>query len=298
MQIFNEITDTITGISFSEDNSLIAISSWDGCVYFYHASNHSFIEKQNLGSPVLCICFCSGIFFAGCAGNAEGNIYRVLPGQSPSLFAVHKSSVTGIESTYIGLVTCSLDCTAIIWVMDSGKPLITWDLPEKAFSMSVQDETIAIACASRYIVVIEASDSKVEKYESSLRHQTSKLIVTSNKKIVVGSVEGRISVQEKDKAPMLFKAHLHNGFDKSIAHCIHAMDSDGDRLYTGGSDGVVNIFDLSKPCIINSISGSNSISYLKLNGNNLYVSTGYNWENGPKDVQKPVSYLVRLKANK
>lgn len=154
-------------------------------------------------------------------------------------------------------------------------------------SLSGNKLLVATACRMYYLYQLEARDgvlsfANLKAKESPLRHQTRCCCLAKDGKVVLGSVEGRISVEGPEN--YAFRAHKSeiNSEDNSVLNYpVNAVQLYGDKfLLSCGSDGMVYAWDLELRKKIYKIQETYAVGQILVHNSYLVVCKSYNWENG------------------
>lgn len=287
--------------------------------------NNDLITKFSLSSPVLDCSFSgnssgsnSGSFSSGSstafAGGLDGKLYQLdINEGSTKLFDVnHDDAIKSIVyCRQTGLLfTGSWDKT--IHILDEKsrcmvqKPI---SLPGKVYSMDTCQNILAIGMSDRFIWIYDTRHMNVplQRRESSLKYQTRTVkCFPDGEGFICASIEGRVAVEFIDISESVqeekyaFKCHRQPSQDQENTELVYPVNSVSfhptfGTFATGGSDGVVNIWDKVNRKRVKQFSPLHSgISALDFNrdGQLLAMAASYGYEDGEKD-HHPDSIFVR-----
>ena len=121
--------------------------------------------------------------------------------------------------------------------------------------MSIMEEKVVTGTSDRIILISDLRNmsSFVEKRESGLKYQTRAIRCFPNKQgFVISSIEGRVAFEYFDPNPEIqkkkyaFKCHRNKSANGSeVIYPVNAISFHNlyNTFATGGSDGLVNIWD-------------------------------------------------------
>lgn len=256
--------DGISSVRFGPNSSqFLLASSWDNTVRLYDVVNNNLRLKYSHGHPVLCCAFQDPIhvWSGGLDGSLKTFDINSSQEMSPSTGQkIHHDSATKcveFSPEVNAVVTGSWDGTVKIWdPRSSGNsgPTGSYPQPDKVYTMSLAGEKLVVGTASRKVWVWDLRNMAYvqQKRESSLKFQTRCLSCFPNKMgYVLSSIEGRVAVEYLDPSPEVqkkkyaFKCHRlkENGIEQIYPVNAISFHRDYNTFATGGSDGLVNIWD-------------------------------------------------------
>mmetsp|Transcript_17760 Transcript_17760/g.32132 ORF Transcript_17760/g.32132 Transcript_17760/m.32132 type:complete len:348 (-) Transcript_17760:230-1273(-) len=309
-------TDGITSLSYlpsKESLSLLASTSWDGALRVHDTSAMSRVLSQTMDAgPLLSLATPgNGAIFVG---GLDGSVQKFDMGtSSTSLIGVHTADPGGEPKNACSCLA-SLDKTGNVvasagwhsqfhvWdVRTANRPVITVELPGKAFSMdSVNDNRVVVGTSSRRNCIIDVRMSEendpfaeiVLDRESSLKYQTRSVrFFPDGKALAVASIEGRVAVEfleelgvKAEKKKYAFKCHR-------VGDTVYPVNSIAfhpryGTFATGGCEGTVVTWDgLHKKKLASLPQFASSIAALAFNhdGSELAIASSYTFEEGERD---------------
>ena len=123
---------------------------------------------------------------------------------------------------YSALMTCSWDKTIKFWDTRAPNPMLSIDLPERAYCADVDYPMAVVGTAGRGIIIyqLDGQPKEYKKVDSPLKYQHRCVSIFRDKKasptgFALGSVEGRVAIQyvnaSNPKDNFTFKCHRSNG---------------------------------------------------------------------------------------
>ena len=123
---------------------------------------------------------------------------------------------------YSALMTVSWDKTMKFWDTRAPTPMLSIDLPERAYCADVEYPMAVVGTAGRGIVIyqLDGQPREFKKVESPLKYQHRCVSIFKDKKnaptgFALGSVEGRVAIQYVNavnpKDNFTFKCHRSTG---------------------------------------------------------------------------------------
>lgn len=307
-EIENPSDDSISCLSFSpasiQSNYLVS-GSWDNNVRCWEIDNTGkSIPKaqQTMQGPILDVCWHddgSKVFMASC--DKQVKCWDLASNQAIQI-AEHQAPVKACRwvkaSNYSALMTVSWDKTLKFWDTRSPNPMMSINLPERAYCADVDYPMAVVGTAGRGIIIyqLDGGPKEFKKVESPLKYQHRCVSIFRDKNktptgFAIGSVEGRVAIQyvqpANPKDNFTFKCHRSNGqvngFQDIYAvndiafHPIHGT------LATVGSDGRFSFWDkdartklkTSEPC-----EQPITKSAFNKDGQIFAYSVSYDWSKG------------------
>jgi cell cycle arrest protein BUB3 len=184
---------------------------------------------------------------------------------------------------------------------------VTVDLPERVYSMDVNETKLVVALAERMIYIYDLRNfsEPLQKRESALKYQTRIVKCTlDGEGFVSSSTEGRVAVdffdtnEDIQARKYAFKCHRDRQSvpGKEIVYPVNAIAFHPvfGTFASGGSDGVVNVWDMLNKKKIKQIGTyPTCISSLAFNldGSCLAIASSYTFDQGPKDHPPDTIYV-------
>jgi len=282
-EVANPSDDSISSLSFSpasiQQNFLVS-GSWDNNVRCWEIDNTGkSIPKaqQTMSGPVLDVCWHddgSKVFMASC--DKQVKMWDLASNQAVPV-AEHQAPVKACRwvkaPNYTALMTVSWDKTMKFWDTRAQNPMLSIDLPERAYCADVDYPMAVVGTAGRGIVIyqLDGQPKEFKKVESPLKYQHRCVSIFRDKKaaptgFALGSVEGRVAIQyvnaANPKDNFTFKCHRSNGavngFQNQDIFAVNdiAFHPVHGTLATVGSDGRFSFWDkdartklkTSEPC--------------------------------------------------
>eukprot|EP01086_Lenisia_limosa_P002256 TRINITY_DN1492_c0_g1_i1.p1 TRINITY_DN1492_c0_g1~~TRINITY_DN1492_c0_g1_i1.p1 ORF type:complete len:326 (-),score=85.80 TRINITY_DN1492_c0_g1_i1:45-1022(-) len=297
VELPNPPEDGISNLCFAPDSNLLAVSSWDKTIRVYDCDTNTLRFRASHKAAVLdCVFGDRGtVFAAGLDGDVKMHHYdqntdRVLGSHSQGV------SCMGYSQTLGQLVTGSYDHTIKIWDTRQFQLLNTLTLQEKVWYLDVRDTQLVVATAGKKIHVYDLRTPQVpiQVRDSPLKNQTRCISVApAGDSYGVSSIEGRAAIEffspdpAAQKKRITFKCHRDKTTPTETIHPVNviAFHPHLSSFATGGSDGIVNIWDgANKKRLCQLPRYSNSVASLSFNyaGNILAVAASYTWDEGDK----------------
>lgn len=295
--------DGISSVRFGPTTANhLLVSSWDRSVGLYDVPSNTRRAVFYHDAAVLDACFSDASH--GLAGGLDGKVkwydfnapngaVRVLGEHANAVRATNYCSELGVA------VTGGWDNTVKLW--DPRQPqalVLTMQQPERVYTMDVTGTRAVVGMASRHVWVwdLRNGQNPTQKRESSLKYQTRCLRCTPDGTgYTLSSIEGRVAVEFLDPSPEAQKKKYafkcHRVKDAQGADVIYPVNAIAfhpkyGTFATGGSDGIVNIWDGANkkrlcqlhryPCGVSSLSFNSE-------GDLLAIASSYAFEDGPKE---------------
>ncbi|CAH2354520.1 mRNA export factor Gle2p [[Candida] railenensis] len=230
-ELINDITlnnppeDSISDLSFSPQQDLLAVASWDKKVRIYEIDSNS---GQNQGralfehdGPVLSARW-SPDGTRVCSGGTDKQVKLFdLASQQSTTIGMHDAPVRAVRYVECGptntpiVVSGSWDKTLRYWDTRSPQPVTTLQLQERVYSMDSSQKLLVVACAERQISIIDLNQPQqvFKNTMSPLKWQTrSVCCYPQGNGFAIGSIEGRCAIQyiddnEQSKLGFSFRCH-------------------------------------------------------------------------------------------
>ncbi|KAI8970235.1 WD40-repeat-containing domain protein [Mycotypha africana] len=291
-------TDGITGLSFSPQADILAVSSWDTAVRIYEVQpNGSTIPKTsyNHEGPVLCVEWTSdGSSIISGGTDKAVRMYSLATGQSTQI-AVHDEPVKCIkflENQPNILASASWDKTIRYWDVRAspGQPVSKVDLPERCYSMDTKKGLLVAATADRHVMVYDLNNPTVvfKHATSPLKWQTRTVsCFIDGSGYAIGSIEGRVGIQylqDSDIAKSFsFKCHR----DDAAKAVYSVNDIKFHPVYgtfaTSGADGNIIFWDKDSKQRLKALqkaAGTIACTNYNRTGNIFAYAISYDWTKG------------------
>ncbi|CAI5760532.1 unnamed protein product [Candida verbasci] len=229
ISINNPPDDSIEDLSFSPQQDLLSVSSWDKKVRIYEIDPNSGLNQGRAlyehDGPV----FSSRWSIDGTkviSGGADNQvkIYDIQSQQCQQI-GIHDNAVKSVRFVEVGnsnqsvVASGSFDKTLKYWDLRSPQPISTINLPERVYSMDSSQKLLVIGCADRHISIIDLNNPQqiFKSSQSPLKWQTRVISCYPQANgFAIGSIEGRCAIQyisdnEQKKFGFSFKCHRKQG---------------------------------------------------------------------------------------
>ena len=248
-EVTNPCDDSISSMAFSPPsvttNNFLVAGSWDNNVRCWEINtNATTVPKaqQTMGGPILDVCWHDDgtkvrqnlarresdlmtveVFMASC--DKQVKCWDLASNQAVQV-AEHQAPVKACRwvkaPNYSALMTCSWDKTIKFWDTRAQSPMLSIDLPERAYCADVDYPMAVVGTAGRGIIIyqLDGQPKEYKKVDSPLKYQHRCVSIFRDKKasptgFALGSVEGRVAIQyvnaSNPKDNFTFKCHRSNG---------------------------------------------------------------------------------------
>lgn len=322
-ELINDITinngpeDTITDLSFSPVQDILAVASWDKKVRLYdidpNSGNNQGRALYEHDGPVFSARWLSDGTRV-CLGGADKQVKLFdLASQQAQQIGVHDAPVRCVRSVQCGptntevVVSGSWDKTLKYWDMRSPQPVLVIQMPERVYCMDLAQKLLVVGCAERNVSVIDLTNPQqiFKLVMSPLKFQTRSIACFPlGIGYAISSIEARCAIQYIDDAEQLksgfsFRCHrkLPNGTPANSTRAQLGPDSET-HLYTvnslvfhpiygtfatGGSDGTFCFWDKDAKQRLKTFPNVGapitSMSFNR-NGTIFAYARGYDWAQG------------------
>lgn len=307
--------DGVSSLGFSPVRGSLdlVVGSWDATVRLYDAGANSNKLTCMLSGACLSCCFGPDGAVAY-AGGLDQGVYALdlLRGGSKTVIGGHSKPISCMQYSLFGkmLFTGGWDSAVHGWDERSSVAAVSLQsgqgIDGKVFSLSTEGTLVVVATSSKQILIYDTRNpaQPLQVRESPLRNQIRRVALApgGGDLFVLASTEARVAVEYIDdqdpstqKRNYAFKCHRSGNMaypiNAVVFHPIHRSS-----FATGGSDGVVNIWDAAMKKRICQLPGySNSISSLAFSadGSRLAVAASYIFDEGQPRTDREDNILIR-----
>jgi len=317
MEVTSPPDDSVSSMAFSPGTiptTFLIAGSWDNNVRCWEVQqNGTTVPKaqQTHTGPVLDVAWSDDgtkVFTASCDKTAK--LWDLNSNQAMQV-AQHDGPIKTCHwvkgSNYSCLMTGSWDKTLKFWDTRTPNPMMTIQLPERAYCADVQYPMAVVGTAGRGLIIyqLENQPQEFKRIESPLKYQHRCVSIFPDKKtnsptgFALGSIEGRVAIHYVNpvnpKDNFTFKCHRSNGSTNGVQdifavnniafHPVHGT------LSTVGSDGRFSFWDKdARTKLKTSDQFDQPISTCAFNaqGNIFAYAASYDWSKGHEgfDVNK------------
>lgn len=305
-QLSNPPQDGITHITFSPDDSKnLLVSSWDKTLRLYNTNTRQLSLKIQNESPLLDCCFGSSTTaFSGSLDN-KVNMYD-LTTQTKTVLCEHQGGVRCVQWSSEKNSVFSASWDSKLKAMDprSFSTEHTIDLPNKAFSMDLLNNTLAIAMADKRIHIYDIRNlsQPSQTRDTTLKYMLKCIrLMPQAEGFACSSIEGRVALEFFDPASQdkkyAFKLHRQTINDTEVVYPVNALafHPKYGTFASGGSDCIVNIWDGVHRKRVKQFTGYPdeiaSIAFSR-DGSTMAVASSYTFDEGERD-HAPDAVFVR-----
>ena len=308
IEVSNPSEDSVSSLSFSPaslPNNFLVAGSWDNSVRFWEITAQATTvpkAQQSMGGPILDTCWHddgSKVFMASC--DKQVKCWDLASNQTVQV-AEHQAPVKTCRwvqaPNYSALMTASWDKTLKFWDTRSSAPMMSIDLPERAYCADVDYPMAVVGTAGRGIIIyqLDGQPQEFKRVESQLKFQHRCVSIFRDKKsaptgFALGSREGRVAITYLNpptpKDNFTFKCHrsagVTNGFQEIYAVNDIAFHPQHMTLATVGGDGKFSFWDKdARTKLKTSEACEQPITKCAFNkdGNIFAYAVSYDWSKG------------------
>ncbi|KAK6458137.1 WD40-repeat-containing domain protein [Scheffersomyces xylosifermentans] len=338
-QVINDVNvnnppeDSISDLSFSPQQDLLAAASWDRKVRVYeidpNSGNNQGRAMYEHEGPVFSASWTyDGTKIVSGGADKQVKIFD-LQSQQAQQIGVHDAPVKAVRYVECGptntpaVVSGSWDKTLKYWDMRSPQPITTIQLPERVYAMDASQKLLVVGCAERNICVIDLNQPQqiFKNSQSPLKWQTRSICCyPQGNGFAIGSIEGRCGIQyinenEQNKFGFAFKCHrktnggtagssLRTGASSpSQAYPVNSISFHPvyGTFSTAGSDGTFCFWDKDARQRLKSFPELNSTitaTAFNKNGTIFAYALGYDWSQGYMGNRPDYPVQIKLHATK
>lgn len=246
----------ISSVKFApKSNELLLVSSWDSSVSLFHVPTNTCKETFLHGVPVLDAAFqdSNHIYSGGLNGSVK--LFDVVTSVE-NVLGFHSAPVKSIEwcKDLNSILSGGWDKVVHMWDPRTHRGVGALQHPDKVYTMSVCGNKLIVGTKGRKICIWDLRYGAITVHvrESSLKYQTRCIKASpDNQGFVMSSIEGRVAVEYFDISPEIqknkyaFKCHRNKQAGVEYIYPVNTISFHRQHktFATGGSDGVVNIWD-------------------------------------------------------
>ncbi|KAG2236308.1 WD40-repeat-containing domain protein [Thamnidium elegans] len=303
-------TDGITQICFSPYNKdLLLVSSWDKTLRLYNVESNELLQKIETDAGILACCFGEGdtVYFGG----LDSLVHSIdLKTKRRTTLGPHNKPISCIcwSPETKRVYSASWDKTLRVWNAQTQTPEIRIDLGQKAFSMDLKDNMLALALGDRKTQIYDIHDMSKpwQERETTLRYMLKCIrLMPNGQGYACSSIEGRVSIEYFDMSSEIqakkyaFKSHRSTIQDTEVVYPVNslAFHPGHGTFASGGSDCVVNIWDGVHRKRLRHIAGyPDEISCLAFNndGSLLAIASSYTFDEGDREHAPDAIFIKRI----
>ncbi|TXT05972.1 hypothetical protein VHUM_03733 [Vanrija humicola] len=272
MELTQPPPDSVSKISFSPTQDILAVASWDNHVRLYSVASNGQSDAKaayNHEAPVLDLAWTkngSHLFSSGCDNAAF--MYDLTTGQKQQV-AAHDAPIKCVECVETNgttvLITAGFDKQLRYWDTRQPTPIQSLALSDRAYAMDATDKIAVVGTADRQIHIYDLNNpfQTYRNVESPLKWQTRVISCfpasVGGDGYAVGSIEGRVGIQYAhqvdEKKNFSFKCHRTeippgsmgapavNGSQNVFAINTITFHKIQGTFCTGGGDGSLTFWD-------------------------------------------------------
>ncbi|KAK4996948.1 RNA export factor gle2 [Elasticomyces elasticus] len=270
-QLSDPPDDSISAVKFSPNANFLALSSWNKQMSIYQIMDDGSSAgkaRYEFNGPVLSTQWSKDgtKLFGGAADNTARMVdlaANITSGPGTTVGG-HDQPIRCIETMEHNgspmLITGSWDKTIKYWDLRQQTPAATVQCKDRVYSMSLRKQLLAVACADRWIEMINLNDpgKSARTIQSPLKWQTRVVScfqggqTGDGEGFAIGSIEGRCAIQYVDDKQssnnFSFKCHrqnIQNQRDAANVYPVNAISFHPEHgtFSTAGSDGTFHFWD-------------------------------------------------------
>lgn len=339
-ELLNDITinnppeDSISDLSFSPQQDLLAASSWDKKVRIYEIDPNS---GNNQGralfeheGPVLSVKWSlDGTKVVSGGADKQVKLFD-LQSQQAQQIGIHDAPVKSVAYVECGptntqvAVSASWDKTLKYWDMRTPQPISTLNLPERAYCMDSKQKLLVVGCADRHLSIIDLNNPQqiFKNTVSPLKWQTrSVACYPQGNGFAIGSIEGRCAIQyiddnEQSKFGFSFRCHRKTPNSNTTSALRTTISNTESQIYsvnsicfhpvygtfsTAGSDGTFCFWDKDAKQRLKTFPAVNCTipaTCFNKNGTIFAYAMSYDWSQGHMGNRPDYPNQIKLHATK
>ncbi|KAK9315387.1 WD40-repeat-containing domain protein [Lipomyces starkeyi] len=312
--------DSVSDLSFSPQAEFLAVSSWDKKVRIYELAANGDSQGKALyehQGPVLSVHWSKdGTKVVSGGTDKAGRLFDLQSGQSTQI-AAHDAAIRSVRFVDAGntgqqiVATGSWDKTLKYWDLRTPNPVSTVQLPERVYTMDVQQKLLVVGTAERHICIFDLSNPGTifKTIQSQLKMQTRVIsCYPAGNGFAVGSIEGRCAIQyvedrEQQKLGFSFKCHRDNAPPGPRAEAnVYAVNAISfhpqyGTFSTAGADGSFHFWDKDSKHRLKGYSALGATipsTAFNRNGTIFAYALSYDWSKGYQFNKADYPNVVKL----
>lgn len=332
--VANGPEDSISDLSFSPQQELLAVASWDSKVRIYEVDPNS---GQNQGKALF---EHEGPVFSArwssdgtkvCSGAADKQVKLFdLASQQAQQIGVHDAPVRAVRFVQCGptntevVVSGSWDKTLKYWDTRSPQPISTINLPERVYCMDSAQKLLVVGCADRHVAAIDLNNPQqiAKSLQSALKYQTRCVACyPQGNGYAIASIEGRCAIQyideaEQQKSGFSFRCHRKFPNGQPATTSARTVSNQEVQVYpvnsisfhpiygtfaTAGSDGTFCFWDKDARQRLKNFPNVDSpitATAFNRNGTIFAYARSYDWSQGHQNNRPDLPNEIKLHATK
>lgn len=334
-ELINDITlnnppdDSISDLSFSPQQDLLAVASWDKKVRIYevdpNTGNNQGRALYEHEAPVLSARWSlDGQRVVSGGADKQVKLFDLALQQLQTIGA-HDAAVRAVRYVECGptntpvVASGSWDKTLKYWDMRAQQPISVVNLPERVYSMDSAQKLLVVACADRHLSIIDLNNPQqiFKNNMSPLKWQTRSVSChPQGDCYAVGSIEGRCAIQyvdDQQNKGFSFRCHRKTGAGQtgnirtnSTDSQIFAVNSINfhpvyGTFSTAGSDGTFCFWDKDARQRLKGfpqVNSTISASCFNKNGSIFAYAMSYDWSQGYMGNRPDLPNVIKLHGTK
>lgn len=339
-ELLNDITvnyppeDSISDLSFSPQQDLLAAASWDKKVRIYeidpNSGNNQGRALYDHEGPVLSARWSSdGTKVVSGSADKQVKLFD-LQSQQAQQIGVHDAPVKAVRYVECGptntpvVVSGSWDKTLKYWDMRAPQPISVLNLPERVYCMDSSQKLLVVGCAERHISIIDLNNPQqiFKNTMSPLKWQTRSIsCYPQGNGFAIGSIEGRCAIQyideaEQNKFGFSFRCHRKTPTGTTATSGLRTSSSTESQIYavnaisfhpiygtfsTAGSDGTFCFWDKDARQRLKTFPSVNATiptTCFNKTGTIFAYAMSYDWSQGYQVNRPDYPNQIKLHATK
>ena len=339
-ELLNDITinnppeDSISDLSFSPQQDLLVVASWDRSVRIYeidpNSGNNQGRAMFQHDAPVFSANWSTdGTKVVSGGADKQVKLYDIATQQAQQI-GIHDEPVKSVRYVECGptntqvVASGSWDKTLKYWDMRSPQPISTVSLPERVYCMDTSQKLLVVGCAERQISIFDLNNPQqiFKNTVSPLKWQTRTVACYPQANgYAVGSIEGRCAIQyidesEQSKFGFSFKCHRKTVNNASTTTSLRSSALSENHAYainsisfhpiygtfsTAGSDGTFCFWDKDAKQRLKTFPVFDCtipVTSFNRNGSIFAYALSYDWSQGYQANRPDYPNQIKLHATK